>query len=60
MDIDTIGIALIVGGFAFLCSGLIFLLPTGRMDSSSWEDSIEKGREKVDRGLQAARKSVVT
>jgi hypothetical protein len=30
MDTHAIGLALIVGGAAFLCSGLIFLLPTGR------------------------------
>ena len=37
---------LIVGGAAFLCSGLIFLLPTGRKVSSS-QGSIEEGQEKV-------------
>jgi hypothetical protein len=32
MDTPAIGLALIVGGAAFLCSGLIFLLlPTGRI-----------------------------
>jgi hypothetical protein len=53
MDIDTIGVALIVGGLAFLCSGLIFLLPTGR---TSQEASIEEDREKVDSGLRASRR----
>jgi len=47
MDINAIGLALIVGGAAFLCSGLIFLLPTGRKLSSS-EDSSDEGRDKID------------
>jgi hypothetical protein len=47
MDTHAIGLALIVGGAAFLCSGLIFLLPAGRKLSSS-EASIEEGQEKVD------------
>ena len=34
MDIDAIGAALMVGGFALLCSGLIFLLPTPRKPAS--------------------------
>jgi hypothetical protein len=46
MDTHAIGLALIVGGAAFLCSGLIFLLPTGRKLSSS-QGSIEEGQEKV-------------
>jgi len=52
MDSDSLGIALIVGGLAFLCGGLIFLLPVGR--KASQDDSIEENRESVDRGLQAA------
>ena len=32
---DTIGVAMIVGGMAFLFSGLIFLLPTERKLPSS-------------------------
>ncbi|MGB8603659.1 hypothetical protein [Bradyrhizobium sp.] len=35
---NTIGIAMIVGGMAFLFSGLIFLLPTERKLSSSNEE----------------------
>ena len=31
---DTIGMSLIVGGLAFLCSGLDFLLPIGRISAS--------------------------
>jgi len=34
MDVYTMGAALVVGGFALLCSGLIFLLPTPRKPSS--------------------------
>jgi len=51
MDTDTIGVALIVGGAAFLCSGLIFLLPTGRKVSST-QASVEESREEVDRSLR--------
>jgi hypothetical protein len=47
MDIDTIGAALVVGGLALVCSGLIFLLPTPRK-SSSHGGLIEEGRERVD------------
>jgi hypothetical protein len=32
---DTLGIAFIVGGSAFLCGGLLFLLPSERKLSSS-------------------------
>jgi hypothetical protein len=56
MEIDTIGVALIVGGLALLCSGLIFLLPTGRKVSSSQENPIEERRENVDRNSRAARR----
>jgi hypothetical protein len=55
MDTDTIGVALIVGGAAFLCSGLIFLLPTGRKPPSS-DGSVEESREEVDRSLREARR----
>jgi hypothetical protein len=69
MDLEPIGAALIVGGLAFLCSGLIFLLPAGRKVSSPQdsieensieensieENSIEESRDRVDRALRAAR-----
>ena len=59
MDLEPIGAALIVGGLAFLCSGLIFLLPAGRKVSSPQdsieENSIEERRDRVDRALRAAR-----
>jgi hypothetical protein len=29
-DMDALGVSLIVGGAAFVCSGLIFLLPAER------------------------------
>jgi hypothetical protein len=47
MDTNAIGLALIVGATAFLCSGLIFLLPTGRKLPSP-KDSSQEGRDKVD------------
>ncbi len=34
---DTIGVAMIVGGMAFLFSGLIFLLPERKLPSSKEE-----------------------
>ena len=43
---NTIGVAVIVGGMA-LFSGLIFLLPTERKLSSS-NESIEESREKIE------------
>jgi hypothetical protein len=43
---DTIGVALIVGGMAFLCSGLVFLLPTERRISSS-QKSFEKNQQEI-------------
>jgi hypothetical protein len=54
MDTDSLGVALIVGGLAFLCGGLVFLLPVGR--KASQDDSIEHDRESVDHGLQASRR----
>ena len=36
---DTLGLALLVGGMAFLFSGLVFLLPTERKPSSKMEAS---------------------
>lgn len=44
---NTIGVAVIVGGMAPLFSGLIFLLPTERKLSSS-NESIEESREKIE------------
>jgi hypothetical protein len=45
---DTVGTALIVGGFAFLCSGLVFLLPSERIFSSS-KKSVEESRDEIER-----------
>jgi hypothetical protein len=52
---DTIGIALIVGGMAFLCSGLIFLLPYERKLAST-EDSFEESQEMIEYYLGEMRK----
>ena len=43
---NTIGVAMIVGGMSLLFSGLIFLLPTERKLSSS-NESIEASRKKI-------------
>jgi hypothetical protein len=50
---DSLGIALIVLGFALLCSGLIFLVLDRRAQPSS-EKSIEESPEEVDRDLHVA------
>jgi hypothetical protein len=41
MDTDTIGLALIVGGAAFVCCGLVFMLPVRRRRSTVQEDAEE-------------------
>jgi hypothetical protein len=51
---ETLGLALIVGGAAFVCSGLVFLLPTGRRSSES-EDLIQENRDEIDGHLQRTR-----
>src|ERR1700754_627498 len=52
---DTLGLSLVVGGLAFLISGLIFLLPTGRKDSSR-RAAIDENLEDVDRHLREMRR----
>jgi len=40
---DNLGLALIVCGAAFPCSGLIFLLPTGRISSQqSFDENVDE------------------
>jgi hypothetical protein len=39
MDTDTIGLALIVAGAAFVCCGLVFMLPVRRRRSTVQEDA---------------------
>jgi hypothetical protein len=48
---DDVGLALLVGGAALVCSGLIFTLPKPRRRSRVQEDA-----EEIDRGLTQARK----
>ncbi len=43
-----LGIALLVGGAAFLVSGLIFLVPT-RLARSAQQSNVDEGREEIDR-----------
>ncbi len=52
---DTLGVALLVGGMAFLFSGLIFLLPTERKLSSRVE-SFENTQQQVEYYLSRIRK----
>jgi hypothetical protein len=49
---DTIGVALIVGGAAFVCSGLVFLLPYGRR-----RPTVEEDIDEVDAALTRSRQS---
>ena len=51
---DNIGIALMVGGSALLCSGLIFLLPVGRGSSRS-QASLEDSLNEIEAHLEAMR-----
>jgi Na+-transporting methylmalonyl-CoA/oxaloacetate decarboxylase gamma subunit len=44
---QTIGVAMIVGGMAFLFSGLIFLIPTERKISSS-EQSFDESQQQIE------------
>ena len=52
---DALGISLIVGGMAFLFTGLIFLLPTERKLSSR-QESFEESQERTEYYLQEMRK----
>jgi hypothetical protein len=52
---DTLGVALLVGGMAFLFSGLIFLLPTERQLSSRME-SFEETQQQIEYYLSQMRK----
>lgn len=51
---DALGLALVVGGFAFLVSGLIFLVPTGRKRPTPPEAG--SNPEQVDRYLRETRR----
>ena len=52
---DTLGTALIVGGLAFLCSGLIFLVPSGLIFSSP-KKSVEESLDEIEHYLREMRK----
>jgi len=52
---DTLGLALIVGGAAFVCSGLVFLLPSERR-ASELEKSVQENLDEVDGYLQRMRR----
>lgn len=51
---NTIGVALIVGGMAFLFSGLIFLLPIER-DVSDIDESLKVDQERIEYYLRQIR-----
>jgi hypothetical protein len=46
-DMHTLGISLIVGGAAFVCSGLVFLLPAERKVFAS-EKSVEESLQEIE------------
>jgi hypothetical protein len=50
-----LGVALLVGGLAFLFSGLVFLLPTERKRSSRME-SFEDSQQQIEYYLSKMRK----
>jgi hypothetical protein len=52
---NVLGVSLLVGGVAFLCSGLIFLLPTERK-TSSHEKSVQENQEAIELYLQQIHK----
>jgi hypothetical protein len=52
---ETLGVALLVGGLAFLFSGLVFLLPTERKRSSRME-SFEDSQQQIEYYLSKMRK----
>jgi hypothetical protein len=52
---ETLGVALLVGGMAFLFSGLVFLLPTERKRSSRME-SFEDSQEQIEYYLSKMQK----
>jgi hypothetical protein len=52
---DPLGLALLVGGMAFLFSGLVFLLPTERKLSSRME-SFEDSQRRTEYYLSQMRK----
>jgi hypothetical protein len=53
-EMDALGVSLVVGGTAFLFSGLVFLLPTERKRSSQMQ-SVEKHQEQIEFYLREMR-----
>jgi hypothetical protein len=58
---DTLAFALVVGGLASLCSGLVFLIPvrggsTGQAMPASQDMSVEDARARVERELGEIRR----
>lgn len=51
----ALGISLLVGGAAFLLSGLVFLLPAGRKPSSEPE-TLEESQAQIEFHLEQLRK----
>ena len=52
---DDVALALIVGGAAFVCSGLVFLLPARRRRQRRGE-TVDESRARVDQHLQELRR----
>jgi len=52
---DALGLALIVGGAAFVISGLVFPLPGSRRLREQ-QETIEESREQIDSHLRAMRR----
>ena len=52
---DHLGLSLIVGGAALVCSGLVFLLPSRRRRPKR-KESIDESRDRVDLHLQELRR----
>ena len=52
---DNVALALIVGGAAFVCSGLVFLLPARRRRLRRGE-TVDESRDRVDQHLQELRR----
>jgi hypothetical protein len=51
MDIDDVGLALIVGGAAMICCALILMLPAWWKRRSTMQQDIEE----IERGIMQAR-----
>jgi hypothetical protein len=53
---DALGLALIVGGAAFVVSGLVFLLP-GPRKRQRQRETVDESREQIDFHLRAMRRN---